>query len=916
MDANEITSGPFVLDDRTLQWHLQRWLEEAKKQTGDPDINWDGFWFPKSTDDDLLVRLQALLNAPEGDLPPQQAFLLAFLRQLETPQALLNTVAARHRDLYYRQMLGLSERAPVADHVVVGVELVAGIKERLIAAGTLLDGGQDAQQNPQHYALDSNVVANGGHFSDLSWSVASGTSTGDVVIYSEVDGIDWPEGGVRLFEDPMARARSNLNGVDVRKRAGRLIASPALALNRGQRTLKLTFATEPARPERLLAWFSGAGQWQTLSVDWADNSLILSVDASAPAIEAVPGLDGWSYSVPMLKLQHLDGLAVPAVTHLALEVVAARDVSMATDAGRAAINQQVYPFGYEPLCGNAFYLSSSDWLKPTGSVTVTLIPQWLGLPEESFADWYARYKNLGETTLAPKVATAGFQLKASLLGTQTLVNPATQPLFADSGKRNSAPVARPLTFEFACSSRGKTDSDDPREGHSLCLELAGQDFRHAEYRQQLSLASAESEPLKPPCNALLQRLQVNYQYSVALNGEQDVQQVLTPFGYTRAPLLNEGYELFIGWTGVLAGQELSLYWNLRSPKPQAVNWYYMTVEEKWSSLDALIKDDTQGLSYSGLWRTRLPEDAWLKVDADGSNGRHWIKGTWASATNMLTREPDPEPADAPWVYGLLSNAVLATRVSGLDAVLPADTIAHAVANLEDVQGFIQPWPSQGGLPAEDAPAFMNRVARRLAHRGRIVTRADISELLLERFTELHDVRIADRIEEATPARLEEEARLQLVVIPAQGQQDNSDPLRPKLNSARLSQMADYVRSLASPWLLFSLDNPTYKDVSVSYKLSFIDGISEGYGYQQVQDTLSERFMPWGATEGAVAVGVNLDYYEVLTAMLQMPWVKSVDLLELEGAEASVLAGPSEVLVLVWPPIQQSVSPKGKLRTTP
>ena len=41
-----------------------------------------------------------------------------------------------------------------------------------------------------------------------------------------------------------AAANLSASAVDVRKRAGRIIASPALALNRGQRTLKLTFATQ------------------------------------------------------------------------------------------------------------------------------------------------------------------------------------------------------------------------------------------------------------------------------------------------------------------------------------------------------------------------------------------------------------------------------------------------------------------------------------------------------------------------------------------------------------------------------------------------------------------------------------------------------------------------------------------------
>lgn len=44
----------------------------------------------------------------EKMLPVQQAFLLALLHLLETPKALLNTVPARHRSLYYRDLLGFA----------------------------------------------------------------------------------------------------------------------------------------------------------------------------------------------------------------------------------------------------------------------------------------------------------------------------------------------------------------------------------------------------------------------------------------------------------------------------------------------------------------------------------------------------------------------------------------------------------------------------------------------------------------------------------------------------------------------------------------------------------------------------------------------------------------------------------------
>ncbi|HBO5143994.1 hypothetical protein FA378_31105 [Pseudomonas aeruginosa] len=888
MVSNSTALIPYLLDDRDLSWHLRRWRDEAKKRPFEGETHWDDVWFPQGVEA-LLAELGGLLKLPNGNLAPHQAFLLAFLRQLETPRDLLNTVLPRHRELYYRQMLGVSERPAVPDRVVVGAELVGGEQERLIPAGTLLDGGQDAQQNPQHYALDRHLLANAGRCSDLFYyrPGAQGAAGRSRRVYSEADGITWPEGGLRLFEAAVAEDETPALG-------GRLIASAALALNRGERVIKLGFSQKPEAPERLLAWVTAGGEWLPVATSWSDPLLALSLSAEAPAIEAAPGLDGWSFAKPLLKLVHQDGLAVPPVKDVWLTVTDAQDPWLATDEGRVGLNEPVHPFGLEPKRGNAFYLTCSDWVKPAGTLTLTLTPEWQGLPEESFGAWYTGYTSIGGGALVPPMANNSFKLKAFLRHAQGGVAPVELTLFA--GANDSAPQAHDWQVAFDAFSQALPDSQDPRDGPCLCLELANQDFRHDEYWYHQTTATPESPLWKPPRTALLKRLRVKYEYTCDLDGGDDVQVVLTPFGHANVWASQDQHLLYLGWSGVRPGQELSLYWKLRSPLSQAVTWSYLRQGNDWAPLDAEIRDETEGFSRSGLWRTRLPGDAADAAPAMPA-GRHWLRAVWQADDGGMRAEETAPPSSMPWLYGVLSNAVTATRVSGEDPVLPGDTIAHPVETLDGVQGFLQPWPSEGGQAAEDMPAFMARIARRLVHRQRILTRQDIPVLLLERFPELYDVRLAETAQASEEG--EDERTLHLVVIPVPHERDNTDPLRPLLNPARLERMAAEVRRLASPWLAFELSNPLYRDVAVRYRLRFQEGLSPDFGYQQTREALTSHYMPWGEadSDAAVALGVDLDYYQLLTVIQGQPWVEQVLELTLDGGQEAVAAGPLEVLIL-------------------
>ncbi|MGI4857595.1 MAG: hypothetical protein ACRYHA_11925 [Janthinobacterium lividum] len=109
--------------DRLRKWHaFCAQMPFADGPTGDAaGSTWaDVIFGPDETDirdvdaaarirrriDDLCRRAEN----PDGEMPPLQALLLVFLHWMETPTRLYNGLMARHRDLYYRGELGLSER--------------------------------------------------------------------------------------------------------------------------------------------------------------------------------------------------------------------------------------------------------------------------------------------------------------------------------------------------------------------------------------------------------------------------------------------------------------------------------------------------------------------------------------------------------------------------------------------------------------------------------------------------------------------------------------------------------------------------------------------------------------------------------------------------------------------------------------
>ena len=161
----------FALDPRTPLGRLENiagysaLIPFASQQ----DANWNSFWL-NGTTAQALADIYQSGEFKAQTLPVQQAFLLALLQLLETPGLLLNTLPARHRLLYYRELLGLSQRSAQPDSVAVSFSLQGNSANYLLPAGTALDGGQDSAGNALIYLTDEQLLITPQRLSMLCWT--------------------------------------------------------------------------------------------------------------------------------------------------------------------------------------------------------------------------------------------------------------------------------------------------------------------------------------------------------------------------------------------------------------------------------------------------------------------------------------------------------------------------------------------------------------------------------------------------------------------------------------------------------------------------------------------------------------------------------------------------------------------------
>ncbi|WP_445374821.1 hypothetical protein ACSLVK_01600 [Photorhabdus tasmaniensis] len=889
-----VSDTDFKLDERSTL-DILNWLKEyAEKIPFDQEKKqfWSGFYFFQKNSPQELANIYQNANKANGLLPAHQAFLLAFLKLLETTKTLFNTFPARHRDLYYRELLGLKPRDAQADQVAIGITLSSDRIEYLVPKGTRFDAGHDSAGNPLQYVSESNVLANQGELTDLRWCRKEGNGWKSAIPLNLADDIVFPENGIQLFSP-------KLNSVPVLY--GYLITSPLFAMLAGERSIKVTLADKWAgHTDHVTAKISSGDHWLSLSVkkEKDTDDLMLCLSANDDPITPPDNLNGMTLSAPVLKLGTSQDPMLPKIKDIEISINGNRNVYYASDGGIEQTDTASFPFGQLPSLGSGFNLVAPEWYG-TESAILTMTPQWVGLPIENFAKWYEKYSpkpaDNSAFNIQAYLATPQERIKLNEGKVQSLFTETQAPPYKDK-QPNDPPQGQSLKFTLPAMNYPLADSPKPNDWPaSIRIELAEQDFMHTQYWQD---PTGKNLPYTPQISAL------QVQFSAKAKPEQFTVYPLTPFGRGEAAaetpaLAHEAF--YLGFTGVLPGQTLSLYWQLEGIKTLALSWSYLNKNNTWIKLDKLVEDQTRNLFDRGGWRALLPQDASNQA-ALMPTGRYWLKAEITDKT---------EPQDYPRINSLLYNATTAT-LANTETVeqdhfingLAAGSIKQPVNTVVAISNVTQPWPSWNGRPQETEQAFLKRIPVRLSHRNRVLSWENMVTLLKDHFVSLFDVRYHSGGELTTIPAPEKQ---QLIVIPDNRYKDNNDVLRPELNLARREEMVKWLSRLSSPWATIEINNPTYVNVLISYQLVFVSGINPDYGHYQLQQELSRNYMPWGENPAiGVTTGNCIDYYQLLATIQQFSLVERVTNLTLEkhGKPAGAMgeniwADDNEVLVLVW-----------------
>lgn len=363
----------FELDSRTIQANLEfiehythlipylpdlHHLEHAQHLPGAEPVMWDSVFFTAQENPQQLAQLYRNRDMADGTLWPQQALLLAFLEVLQTPRALLNYLPYAHRDLYYRQLLGLVERPAEPAKVALGFLLSSKLSELLIPQGTLFSAGQDPQGTKIQYALDSDLLANQSQWTDLRWCWPQGSGATSFIAYQK-PAPAWPTTGLRLFSE---------NAQDQAFLGGRLLVSALLAAP-DVHSVFLTFASAVSAAQVGEAQVSGGDHWLPLQLDNTQSSATVLAFSLAPAdvdsISAPVALDGITLEQPVLRLTGaVNQNSLPPITQLR------------TNNSSGVSNPQQYvltPFGYslqaQPVVQAQLYLGFTA-IQPTQTLSL------------------------------------------------------------------------------------------------------------------------------------------------------------------------------------------------------------------------------------------------------------------------------------------------------------------------------------------------------------------------------------------------------------------------------------------------------------------------------------------------------------------------------------------------------------------
>ncbi|WP_310461401.1 baseplate J/gp47 family protein [Sphaerotilus sp.] len=432
----------------------------------------------------LDALAQGTANNAAGGVAPHHALILAFLRQLARPQALLNQFTAEHLQFQMQQVLGFKPLPPRPDRAHVILELKKGAAPLAITPAERFTAGKDALKVEQLFAPRRSTVVGHAQVVRLASVVRDGPRLLFAPVANSADGLGAPLDKTAPRWPPFGR--SSLPPAPI----GFALASSVLRLAEGERSISLklrvggwpTGLTAAAFATSFEAHLSGPAGWLgplSMTASLAADLLTLTIPITsgvAAIVDHDPAvhLHDFPASLPVIQcLLKPDAAlgygALASITlanaQVAVAVTGLRGLLLESDEATLSPKKAFLPFGPQPVVGSRFYVGCAEALgKPLTSMTLNI--NWQGAPADLSAH-YAHYSKvaqmrngIGATATWRDVAGASHTSSTVTLLPRLAV-PLTQITINASGAINSTPT--PATQNLALHASGSAKAHQRAE---------------------------------------------------------------------------------------------------------------------------------------------------------------------------------------------------------------------------------------------------------------------------------------------------------------------------------------------------------------------------------------------------------------------------------------------------------------------
>ncbi|WGH75707.1 hypothetical protein P8625_00665 [Tenacibaculum tangerinum] len=348
---------------------------------------------------------------------PDTMLLRTFSQLLQPYTSQINSLANKHLDFYYQDILRQESLQGTPDSVVVTVDLLPKKTPYMLPKNTLFTAGLDAYKNTILFQSEENVWLNPATITNaytLTKSKANSNNLQQLYLASiptpsilkkdkEEKTSSWATFGSRFT---LANEKTESMAL--------VIASPMLLAKEGVRIITVTLSFTETVPSTLLqgttwylstqsAWYEVSESNKNASFQLTDKKLVLTITLQKTAPPIVPfakETDGIKSNWAMLKIvftQFTNLTNPPKLKSLQIAVAVQKAINfeLYNDFGALAVNKPFQPLGPTPEKEASFVIGNKEaFSKPISTLGIDL--EWGNLPEvtktlDNFSNYYQQY---------------------------------------------------------------------------------------------------------------------------------------------------------------------------------------------------------------------------------------------------------------------------------------------------------------------------------------------------------------------------------------------------------------------------------------------------------------------------------------------------------------------------------------------